>query len=79
MTVEQLEPLMGGLLANAQCTTQHNHREKVSDKGLTESWFALVHKPIKPEEVAKNQEAQKAVDKEWTKLKTMKSKKTQKI
>ena len=39
----------------------------------------MVHKPIKPEEVAKNAEAKQAVDKEWTKLKTMKSKKTNKI
>ena len=78
MTVDEMIPLVGGLLADAKCIPTE-HREKVPDKGLSENWFARVHKPVKPEEVARTKEAQDAVNKEWTKLKTMKSKKTGKL
>ena len=46
-----------------------DHTENFAGPGLSNAWFALVHKPISIKQAYKIKEAREAIDKEWKKLK----------
>ena len=73
MTDDQLGVLISTLTRNTTEDSNKSHREEVSDEGMSEQYFALVHKPVKQEHINKIPEARAAVDKEWNKLKAFKN------